>query len=92
MQTLTLVTSRYGNVTINYNSDWSGLAIISFLDFNTDTIKEVRIPGELLTALGRTAAVDFVQKELTAKLEQLAWNDMPGTADLMPLESLRDDS
>ena len=78
MHQLTMVTERYGNVTINHNSDWSGKAIISFLDPDTDTIKEVRIPGELLTTLGRVAAVDFVQKELTSKLEQLEWNQISG--------------
>ncbi len=46
---------------VNYNSDWSGEAIIAYHAGGSGAWTEVRLPGALLRTCGRAAALaDFV--------------------------------
>ena len=56
-------------VSICHNSDWSGDALVSWQE--NGLTKEVAIPGRILQAIGREAALELFKDKVVAFLEQL---------------------
>lgn len=73
-----VVQTDLGEVVVNHNSDWSGTAIVSW-GFAPDpkwpghekAAHTVEMPGALLVALGRGAALAQVRSAVIRTLEQL---------------------
>lgn len=63
-----------GRVSVNHNSDWSGMAYIRYTDSDSWPKGErvtVEIPGQLLLQLGREAAKSDLVSKTISFLEQL---------------------
>ncbi len=58
-----------GTAYINHNSDWSGEAIVSWMDNGGE--HEVRLPAWILVAGGKKAAIEFVRNAVVEALEEL---------------------
>lgn len=67
--TLTITTDEYGEVTLNHNSDWSGLVEITWIDEENEQ-QRVWLPGALLISLGYEAAADKIREAITLVLDE----------------------
>lgn len=56
-------------VTVHHNSDWSGDAIIQYVDAETEKPIEIKLPGRLLVQLGETVARDALSQHVIAAIE-----------------------
>lgn len=77
MHSLHLNSKRYGHVNLHHHSDWSGEAIIDYTDPHTNNRANVRIPGVLLVALGKEAAMDIARTTAIRAFEDMFSKDFP---------------
>jgi hypothetical protein len=68
MHTHTYQTKEYGEVVVIVNGDWSGDAIVRW-NFLGNAYSEAVLPGNLLLAISKVAAVDMVRDRLISVLE-----------------------
>jgi len=75
MNTLTIKTDEYGEVYVNHNGDWSGLARFSWLEPARGGVpahrKEVWLPGRLLRRVAMMAAGEQITHLLTNAIEEV---------------------
>ena len=75
MHTMRLTSKYYGTVHVHHNSDWSGMAHISYSENGEK--KEASIPCALLLALGKEAALDFSRSAFVRVFEDLTRDGFP---------------
>ena len=73
-------TPSYGTVHLNHNSDFSGDCFVNYTDDDGDR-RTVRLPGEVLLALGLAAAHRSLTDKLIGFLEQLGPPGHPAETD-----------
>lgn len=70
-----------GKVFVSHNGDWSGDAIVMYQEAGAkgilpvEELKEVRVPGKLLVALGLAVAKRFVGDKIISQIEQMDVDD-----------------
>lgn len=68
MHGIKIDTQEYGEIAINYNSDWSGVVRVCWKE--KDQVKEVWIPGVVLLAVGIEAMKDKIKTKIISILEE----------------------
>lgn len=67
MHTLTLETKDYGTVRVHHNSDWSGLATLTYQA--DGELKEAQLPGYVFLWVGQEAAKHHIRRLIDRALD-----------------------